>query len=165
MIDFGSAFLASNAQALPCVWMKPGCMNEDTCCWFQYTTANFPCDIFVVLLYDVSCRTALASSSSARFMLFLALVLLIDAKATREEKYLKEKFGKAWDQYTEDVKKILPFLYWVTYLVMVICMIIYAITSHDIYHHWTNTINKLLYAFYWMPCYFILDFSENCMLH
>jgi protein-S-isoprenylcysteine O-methyltransferase Ste14 len=54
---------------------------------------------------------SLASSSSAKFLLFLILLLLIDNKASREEEYLKEKFGAEWTEYASKVKKILPFLY------------------------------------------------------
>ena len=56
-------------------------------------------------------RLSLTSSSSAKFVLFLSLLVLIDTKANREEQFLKEKYGDKWDDYASRVRKILPYLY------------------------------------------------------
>mmetsp|Transcript_12014 Transcript_12014/g.30848 ORF Transcript_12014/g.30848 Transcript_12014/m.30848 type:complete len:251 (+) Transcript_12014:100-852(+) len=54
---------------------------------------------------------ALTSGSSAKFMLFLSLLLLLDKKASLEETFLADEFGEEWTDYVIRVSKILPFIY------------------------------------------------------
>eukprot|EP00193_Tetraselmis_chui_P017103 CAMPEP_0177774764 /NCGR_PEP_ID=MMETSP0491_2-20121128/13711_1 /TAXON_ID=63592 /ORGANISM="Tetraselmis chuii, Strain PLY429" /LENGTH=236 /DNA_ID=CAMNT_0019293225 /DNA_START=225 /DNA_END=935 /DNA_ORIENTATION=+ len=54
---------------------------------------------------------ALLSGSRAKFLLFLALLVLVDKKASLEERFLAEQFGEDWTAYASRVSKIVPFFY------------------------------------------------------
>jgi protein-S-isoprenylcysteine O-methyltransferase Ste14 len=53
---------------------------------------------------------AMASSSSARFGLTLVLFVFFDRKASREERWLIERYS-SYGQYRRHVKKLIPWLY------------------------------------------------------
>jgi len=43
--------------------------------------------------------------------LSLALLLLLDTKASKEEAFLVERFGDDYTSYQQSVKKLIPWLY------------------------------------------------------
>ena len=52
-----------------------------------------------------------ATSNATRVVLSLALLLLLDKKATKEEEFLVDKFGAEYVKYQGSVKKLIPWLY------------------------------------------------------
>ncbi len=53
----------------------------------------------------------IATSNTTRVVITLALLLLLDKKATKEEGFLQEKFGDGYARYQKSVKKLIPWLY------------------------------------------------------
>ena len=53
----------------------------------------------------------IATSNATRVVLSVAMLLLLDRKATKEEDFLVERFGDAYAAYQGSVKKLIPWLY------------------------------------------------------
>ena len=53
----------------------------------------------------------ICTNNSERIFLALVLAFLLDRKANKEETFLVEKFGTAYEEYKTSVKKLIPWLY------------------------------------------------------
>lgn len=53
----------------------------------------------------------ICTNNSERILLALVLAFILDKKADKEETFLVEKYGSAYDDYTKSVKKLIPWLY------------------------------------------------------
>ena len=53
----------------------------------------------------------ICTNNSERILLALALAVILDIKANKEEEFLVEKFGVSYEDYRASVKKLIPWLY------------------------------------------------------
>jgi protein-S-isoprenylcysteine O-methyltransferase Ste14 len=103
MIAWSANELGDSLSPLP----KPR-SNAELCRSGPYEYVRHP--MYCALL--LSCvGLGIATSSATRVVLSLALLLLLDTKASKEEAFLVERFGDDYTSYQQSVKKLIPWLY------------------------------------------------------